>query len=57
MFVNVAKVDKLIRGTAKLIRVEGLAIALFDADGAFDALQNPCPLTAPFYRLDGSLEA
>jgi 3-phenylpropionate/trans-cinnamate dioxygenase ferredoxin subunit len=43
MFVNVAKVDKLTRGTAKLIRVEGLSIALFNADGAFYALQDPCP--------------
>ena len=35
MFVNVAEVDKLARGTAKLIHVEGLSIALFNADGAF----------------------
>ena len=43
MFVNVAEVDKLARGTAKLIHVEGLSIALFNADGAFYALQDPCP--------------
>ena len=43
MFVNVAKVDKLTRGTAKLIHVEGLSIALINADGAFYALQDPCP--------------
>ena len=43
MFVNVAKVDKLTRGTAKLIHVEDLSIALFNADGAFYALQDPCP--------------
>jgi nitrite reductase/ring-hydroxylating ferredoxin subunit len=43
MFVNVAKVDKLARGTAKLIHVEGLSIALFNADGAFYALEDSCP--------------
>ena len=57
MFVNVAKVDKLARGTAKLIHVEGLSIALFNADGAFYALQILVPLTAPLCRMDGSLEA
>ena len=43
MFVNVAEVDKLARGTAKLIHVEGLSIALFNADGAFYALEDSCP--------------
>ena len=43
MFVNVAKVDKLTRGTAKLIHVEGLSISLFNADGAFYALEDWCP--------------
>ena len=43
MFVNVAKVKKLTRGKAKLIRVEGLSIAVFNADGAFYALEDSCP--------------
>ena len=57
MFVNVAKVDKLTRGTAKLIRVEGLSIAPFNADGAFYACKIVVPLTAPLCPMDGSLEA
>jgi nitrite reductase/ring-hydroxylating ferredoxin subunit len=43
MFVNVAKVNKLTRGMAKLINLEGLAIAVFNADGAFYALEDFCP--------------
>ena len=43
MFVNVAKVNKLTRGKAKLIRVEGRSIAVFNADGAFYALEDACP--------------
>jgi nitrite reductase/ring-hydroxylating ferredoxin subunit len=43
MFVKIAEVDKLARGTAKLIHVEGLSIALFNADGAFYALEDSCP--------------
>ena len=42
MFVNVAKVHKLTRGTAKLIHVEGLWIAVFNADGALYALEDAC---------------
>jgi len=42
MFVNVAKVNKLTRGTAKLIHVEGLWIAVFNADGALYALEDAC---------------
>jgi nitrite reductase/ring-hydroxylating ferredoxin subunit len=43
MFVNVAKVNKLTRGMAELINLEGLAIAVFNADGAFYALEDFCP--------------
>ena len=43
MVVNVAQVNKLTRGTAKLIDVEGLSIAVFNADGAFYALEDFCP--------------
>ena len=43
MFANVAKVNKLTRGKAKLIRVEGRSIAVFNADGAFYALEDACP--------------
>jgi hypothetical protein len=57
MFVNVAKVDKLTRGTAKLIHVEGLSIALFNADGASMPCKILVPLTAPLCRMDGLLEA
>jgi 3-phenylpropionate/trans-cinnamate dioxygenase ferredoxin component len=43
MFVNVAKLKKLTRGTAKLVNVEGLSIAVFNADGALYALEDSCP--------------
>ena len=43
MFVNVAKVNELTRETAKLINVDGFSIALFNADGAFYALEDSCP--------------
>jgi nitrite reductase/ring-hydroxylating ferredoxin subunit len=43
MFVKVANVNKLTRGTAKLIDLEGLSIAVFNADGAFYALEDSCP--------------
>jgi 3-phenylpropionate/trans-cinnamate dioxygenase ferredoxin component len=43
MFVNVVKVNKLTRGTAKLIHFEGVSIAVFNADGAFFALKDACP--------------
>lgn len=43
MFVKVAKLNKLTRGTAKLIHVEGLWIAVFNAEGALYALEDSCP--------------
>ena len=57
MLVNLAKVTQLTRGTAKLIHVEGLSIAVFNVDGAFYALEDACPFNAPLSRMDGSLEA
>jgi 3-phenylpropionate/trans-cinnamate dioxygenase ferredoxin component len=43
MFVNVAKLNKLTRGTAKLIHVKDLWIAVFNAEGALYALEDSCP--------------
>jgi nitrite reductase/ring-hydroxylating ferredoxin subunit len=42
-FVNVAKVDEVVRGAGKLVLVEGRFIALLNSVGAFYALEDRCP--------------
>ncbi len=42
-FVTVVQVADLAPGQGKVIDVGGVAVALFNADGAFYALDNTCP--------------
>lgn len=42
-FVNVAKVDEVKRGSGKVFLVEGLSIAILNADGAFYAIEGSRP--------------
>src|SRR5688572_4581599 len=41
-FKQIAKVDEIERGRCKLFQIHGVSIALFNADGAFYAVQNYC---------------
>lgn len=42
-FIEVVKVDEVERGRGKVAFVEGLSIAVLNADGAFYAIEDSCP--------------
>ena len=42
-FVRAGKVDEVTSGSGKLFFVEGLPIAVMNADGAFYAVEDACP--------------
>jgi nitrite reductase/ring-hydroxylating ferredoxin subunit len=42
-FIEVVKVDEVERGRGKVAFVEGLFIAVLNADGAFYAIEDSCP--------------
>lgn len=42
-FVEVGKVEDFPRGTAAVVEVKGVEVALVNVDGTFFALQNECP--------------
>ena len=41
-FVNVAGIDEILPGHAKLVEVNGSEIAIFNIDGSYHALDNSC---------------
>lgn len=41
-FVRVAKKDELLKGEGKVVEAAGKAIALFNVDGRFYAMDNAC---------------
>jgi|SRR5436189_4809318 len=41
-YVSVAKADEIPRGTAKLVEVQGIEIAVFNIGGVFHAVDNSC---------------
>lgn len=42
-FVKVATTNELVSGQSKWVEVEGKAIALFNLEGAFHAIDDTCP--------------
>jgi 3-phenylpropionate/trans-cinnamate dioxygenase ferredoxin subunit len=42
-FIEVTKVDEVKRGRGKVVFVEGLSIAILNADSAFYAIEDSCP--------------
>jgi nitrite reductase (NADH) small subunit len=42
-FQMVGRVDDIAPGTARIVQVNGKAVALFNVDGRFYAISNTCP--------------
>ncbi|MBI2002072.1 MAG: Rieske 2Fe-2S domain-containing protein, partial [candidate division NC10 bacterium] len=42
-FVRGADIQEIPPGTARVLRIRGREIALFNADGTFYAVKNSCP--------------
>jgi nitrite reductase/ring-hydroxylating ferredoxin subunit len=56
--VAVGRADEIPPGTAKVVQVEGRAIAVFNVDGRFFAIDDRCPHQGSSLgrgRLDGSI--